>query len=190
MRILGIDPGSLHTGYGVIDVAPGSLVHVDAGVIAPPAGVELVDRLTYIAGNLAELAGKAAPDVVAIENIFTARSPRSALVLGQARGAALAGIGSLGVPVVEVAPSRVKSLVAGHGRASKAAVARAVKTLLHIEGRMAADATDALAIALSVAFHMPPPGATVPRLRVRKVSARKAWDQELKSRARSQRKGS
>ncbi|MFH1809144.1 MAG: crossover junction endodeoxyribonuclease RuvC [Pseudomonadota bacterium] len=181
MRILGVDPGSLHTGYGVIDVAQGSVVPVDAGVIAPPAGLELVDRLTFIASQLAEVARAAAPDVVAIENIFTARSPRSALVLGQARGAAMVAVGSLGVPVVEVAPSRVKSLVAGHGRAGKTQVARAVRQILHLEGKLPVDASDALAIALSVAFHLPGPGATLPRVRVRKQSAREAWNQELRS---------
>lgn len=183
MRILGIDPGSLHTGYGIIDVGPGSLQLVDYGVLSPRAGQELVTRLTFIAGQLSEVARQAQPDLVAIENIFTARSPRSALVLGQARGAALVAVGALGVQVVEVTPSQVKSLVAGHGRASKPVVARAVKSLLRIDGRMPADASDALAIALSVAFHQPPPGATLPRLRVRKVSARAAWDKVLASKA-------
>lgn len=184
MRILGIDPGSLHTGYGIIDVDPERLIAVDYGVLSPRAGQELVERLTFIAGQLSEIAAKAKPDLIAIENIFTARSPRSALVLGQARGAALVAVGALQVPVVEVAPTKVKSLVAGHGRAAKPAVARAVKSLLNIKERMPADASDALAIALSVAFQQPPPGASLPRLRVRKVSARQAWDKVLAAKAK------
>lgn len=189
MRILGIDPGSLRTGYGAIDVEGRQLTCVAVGVVAPPAGLVLSSRLTFIAARLAELARDLAPELIAIETIFTARSARSALVLGQARGAALVGVGSCGAPVVEVAPATVKSMVAGHGRASKAQVARAVRDLLHLTTRVGADASDALAIALSAAFHRPPPGATAPRLRVRRVSARDAWTEELRREAQTARRG-
>jgi crossover junction endodeoxyribonuclease RuvC len=188
MRIFGIDPGSLRTGFGIIDAEGRDLKVVAYGVVAPPAGTVLGDRLIYIAAQLAELSQLHAPDVVAIENIFAGRSPRSALVLGQARGAAIVGVGTVGAPLVEVAPTRIKSLVAGHGRASKAEVTRGVRALLKIEDKLQADASDALAIALSVVFHMPGPGATEPRLRVRRVPARQAWAEELKRRARQQRK--
>jgi crossover junction endodeoxyribonuclease RuvC len=100
----------------------------------------------------------------------------------------LVAVGSLKAPVVEIAPTSVKSSVAGNGRASKATVARRVRDLLDIKIRLAADATDALAIALGAAFQMPPPGATAPRLRVRRVSARQAWNAELKHLVARQRK--
>lgn len=187
MRILGIDPGSLRTGYGVINTEQKHLEVVDYGVVAPPAGAVLYQRLTYIASQMAEIAIAHKPDAIAIENVFAGRSPRAALVLGQARGAALAGVGSLGVPVFEVAPTRVKSLVAGSGRAPKAQVKRCVKDLLGIKGRLPVDASDALAVGLSLAFHIPEPGATVPKLRVRRVSARDAWSEELRHLARKNR---
>jgi crossover junction endodeoxyribonuclease RuvC len=189
MRILGIDPGSLRTGYGAIEVA-GRVLHVVAyGVVAPPAGMALGGRLTFIAAQLAELTRDLAPELIAVESIFTARSARAALVLGQARGAALVGVGSSGAPVVEVAPAAVKALVAGHGRASKAQVARAVRDLLQLTTKIGTDASDALAIALSAALHRPAPGATVPRLRVRRVSARDAWTEELRREAQTARRG-
>lgn len=180
MRILGVDPGSLRTGYGVIDVGDRRLEVVAFGVVAPPAGLELCDRLTHIAAELSAITRLHAPEAIAIESVFTARSPRSALVLGQARGAAMVAVGSVGKPVFEVAPARVKSLVAGHGRASKTTVSRCVRDLLKITGKLGSDASDALAIALSVAFQIPPRGATVPPVRVRRVSARKAWNDQLR----------
>ncbi|MBN2358703.1 MAG: crossover junction endodeoxyribonuclease RuvC [Deltaproteobacteria bacterium] len=188
MRILGIDPGSLRTGYGAIDVDGRALTAVAYGTVAPPAGLALGARLTFIAAQLAELARDLRPELIAIESLFTARSPRAALVLGQARGAALVGVGSSGAPVVEMAPAAVKSAVAGHGRAPKAQVARAVRELLQLSGKIGADASDALAIALSAAFRRPAPGATEPRLRVRRVSARDAWTEELRREARAARR--
>ncbi|HUQ09448.1 MAG TPA: crossover junction endodeoxyribonuclease RuvC [Steroidobacteraceae bacterium] len=145
-RILGLDPGSLRTGYGVIDCAGGSLTIVAQGCIATSGG-PLADRLRIIHARVAELIALHRPREVAVERVFLAKNADSALKLGQARGAALAAVpASLGVH--EYAPRAVKLAVVGTGGAEKAQVAHMVKQLLRVDLRLAADAADALAIAI------------------------------------------
>jgi crossover junction endodeoxyribonuclease RuvC len=145
-RILGLDPGSLRTGYGVIDCAGGTLTIVAQGCIAT-AGGPLADRLRIIHGRVTELIGLHRPQEVAVERVFLSKNADSALKLGQARGAALAAVpASLGVH--EYAARAIKLAVVGVGGAEKRQVAHMVKHLLAIEMKLGADAADALAIAI------------------------------------------
>jgi crossover junction endodeoxyribonuclease RuvC len=149
MRILGIDPGSSATGYGVVDRSAGRLVHVSHGTLRPPRDVPLASRLDYLHRTVAEVIARHGPDCVAVEQVFVAASPRSALVLGQARGAILAAVAARGLPVNEYAPTRIKRSVTGNGRASKRQVKVMVKRLLALDRLPADDAADALAAAIS-----------------------------------------
>src|SRR5687767_3337001 len=145
-RILGLDPGSLRTGYGVIDCAAGALTIVAQGCIATSGG-PLADRLRVIHAKVTELIGLHRPQEVAVERVFLSKNADSALKLGQARGAALAAVpASLGVH--EYAPRAIKLAVVGVGGAEKTQVAHMVKQLLRVNLKLAADAADALAIAI------------------------------------------
>jgi crossover junction endodeoxyribonuclease RuvC len=145
-RILGLDPGSLRTGFGVIDCERGNLRIVAQGCIATSGG-PLADRLRLIHARVAELIALHAPQEIAVERVFLSKNADSALKLGQARGAALAAVPqSLGVH--EYAPRAIKLAVVGVGGAEKTQVAHMVKQLLRIELRLAADAADALAVAI------------------------------------------
>jgi crossover junction endodeoxyribonuclease RuvC len=149
MRILGIDPGSSVTGYGVVERRAGGLVHVAHGTLRPPRHVPLAFRLDYLGRAVAEVIERHAPDCVVVEQVFVAVSPRSALVLGQARGAILAAVAAGGLPVSEYAPARIKRSVTGNGRASKQQVKLMVRRLLALDRLPASDAADALAAAIS-----------------------------------------
>ena len=151
MRILGIDPGSNATGYGVVESRGGKLIHVAHGVLRPQRGAGVAQRLEYLHRTVAEMIEGHAPDLVAVEQVFVDRSPRSALVLGQARGAVLAALGAAGLVVHEFSPSQVKQAVTGSGRATKDQVKRMVSRLLDIERVRASDAADALAVAIRCA---------------------------------------
>lgn len=148
LRILGVDPGSRATGYGVIERAGSELRHLAHGVLRPPRGGSLAQRLAALAGGLREVLERHGPDVASVEEVFLAAGPRAALVLGQARGALLAVLGGAGVPLVEYAPARIKQSVAGSGRAPKIQVQRMVRRQLALEALPAPDAADALAAAL------------------------------------------
>jgi len=145
-RILGLDPGSLRTGFGVIDCDRGTLRIVAQGCIAT-AGGPLADRLRIIHARVAELIAEHRPAEVAVERVFLSKNADSALKLGQARGAALAAV-PVAIGVHEYAPRAIKLAVVGVGGAEKAQVAHMVKQLLAIEMRLAADAADALAVAI------------------------------------------
>jgi crossover junction endodeoxyribonuclease RuvC len=149
MRILGIDPGSSVTGYGVVERRAGRLVHVVHGTVRPPSGAPLASRLDHLYRTVAEVIDRHAPDCVAVEQVFVAASPRSALVLGQARGAILAAVAARGLPVNEYAATRIKRSVTGNGRADKRQVKFMVKRLLALDRVPASDAADALAAAIS-----------------------------------------
>jgi crossover junction endodeoxyribonuclease RuvC len=145
-RILGLDPGSLRTGFGVIDCAAGNLRIVAQGCIATSGGA-LADRLRTIHARVAELISLHRPQEIAVERVFLSKNADSALKLGQARGAALAAVPqALGVH--EYAPRAIKLAVVGVGGAEKSQVAHMVKQLLRLDLRLAADAADALAIAI------------------------------------------
>ena len=150
MRILGIDPGSRITGYGVIEIvpaAPDRATCIAHGVIRTGSG-EFPDRLGAIFAGVQELIRDHAPTQVAVENVFVSRNPSSALKLGQARGAAITAAVSLGLPVSEYAPRLVKQAIVGRGGADKAQVQHMVCVLLSLREALAEDAADALAVAL------------------------------------------
>jgi len=146
-RILGIDPGSRLTGYGVVDVLRGKSIYVASGCIRTTQA-NYPARLGEIYEGIAALIQEHAPDAVAIEQIFMARNANSALKLGQARGAALAAVVMEGLPVAEYAARRVKQAVTGTGAATKFQVQHMVCRLLQLKRRPSADAADALAIAI------------------------------------------
>lgn len=147
LRVLGIDPGSRITGYGLVAAEGSQLAFVAAGRIRPPLGA-MPARLGEIYAGVAELIGNFSPDVLAIEDVFLARNPQSALKLGQARGVAIAAAVTAGLEVFEYPARTVKKTVVGTGRASKAQVQHMVRVLLNLKGQPAPDAADALAIAI------------------------------------------
>ena len=148
-RVLGIDPGSRVTGFGVVERQGTATAHVAHGTIRVPGSQDaLAHRLAYVFDEVAAVTERYAPDVASVEQVFVSASPRSALVLGQARGAALVALARAGVTVVEYAPAEIKQCVAGNGRASKDQIQRLVKRLLELDKIPAEDAADALAAAL------------------------------------------
>jgi crossover junction endodeoxyribonuclease RuvC len=148
MRILGIDPGSKATGYGFIEQQGNRLIHIDNGAIFTRSQDDLAKRLQLIYARLCELIETYKPQAVAVEQIFMARNPASALKLGHARGVALlAGINA-GLPVAEYSALQVKSAVVGYGRAGKNQVQQMTKILLKLPEMAQEDAADALAVAI------------------------------------------
>ena len=146
-RILGIDPGSRITGYGVVELSAAGPCYLASGCIRP-RGDRFVERLGDIYHGIAALIGEHAPDEMAIEEVFLATNPASALKLGQARGAAIAAAVAARLPVTEYAARTVKLAVVGTGKATKPQVQHMVRVLLRLSGNPAADAADALAIAI------------------------------------------
>jgi crossover junction endodeoxyribonuclease RuvC len=147
MRILGIDPGSRLTGYGVIEVDGDCARLVRQGVIRTGDG-EFAARLGVIFESVRELIRECRPTEVAIENVFVSRNAASALKLGQARGAAVCAAISHGLPVAEYSPRSVKQAIVGRGAADKVQVQHMVCVLLRLDATPAEDAADALAVAL------------------------------------------
>ncbi len=152
VRILGLDPGSRITGYGVVDAGRLGVRYVASGCIRV-GNADLPGRLLEIHRHVTELVNAYTPGEIAIERVFMHRNPDSALKLGQARGAALCGACHAGAPVFEYAPRAVKQTVTGTGAAEKTQVMHMVKALLALQGRLSADAADALAIAVCHAQH-------------------------------------
>jgi crossover junction endodeoxyribonuclease RuvC len=154
-RILGIDPGSQRTGVGIIDVdAAGRTTHVfhaPLNLLATGAadGGDFALRLKRLLEGLGEVLDAHRPDEVAIERVFMARNPDSALKLGQARGAAICAVVMRDLPVHEYAATEVKLAVVGKGGADKVQVQHMVGMMLGLKGRLQADAADALAVAIT-----------------------------------------
>jgi len=148
--VLGLDPGSAHTGWGIVEFSGGAMAARAWGRLSPDASLGLAGRLREIGDGVERLLGEHRPDLVALERVFHGRNSRSLIVLAEARGALLAAIARHGTPIAEVAPAMVKSAVAGSGRADKRQVAQMVKLQLGLEnGVLTADATDALAVAIT-----------------------------------------
>lgn len=153
MRILGIDPGSRVTGYGVISVRGHEIGFVACGTIRTGADPDFSRRLLTIFRDLCEVIVTHRPVVAAVEDIFMSRNPRSALKLGHARGAAVVAALSHGLSVVDYTPRRVKQSVAGYGQAEKSQVQSMVRVLLDLDSTPSEDAADALAVAICHAHH-------------------------------------
>lgn len=147
MRILGIDPGSRVTGYGLIDSDGRSSRHVASGCIRLGTG-DLPPRLGRIFAEVAALVAEYAPEVLAVEQVFVAKNAASALTLGHARGAAITACVQAGLEVFEYTPRAVKLAVVGSGAADKAQVQHMMRMLLGLAKSPASDAADALAVAL------------------------------------------
>jgi len=145
--ILGIDPGSRKTGFGIVNCVGAKSEYVTSGVIRVP-DLSLPERLKVIFDSVSEIIEKYCPQEFAIENVFMAKSAGSALKLGQARGAAIVAAVNCELPVSEYEARKVKQSVVGHGGADKLQVQHMVKTLLKLPAAPQEDAADALAIAL------------------------------------------
>ncbi len=169
--VIGIDPGTHHTGYGVITEQGGQPVALDWGVISPRPSLSLPDKLQTIYSALQACLDTHHPDVLAVEELFFAKNVRSAVTLAHARGVALLAAAAVGLEVIAYSPLEIKQAVVGYGRADKRQVQTMVQVLLKISGPMPAeDAADALAIALC---------------HLHGERLRSALDRPLKSRSRS-----
>ena len=153
IRILGIDPGLRNTGWGLIEAAGTRLTYVGCGSIHTDAATSLAERLALIHRSIARLVDDERPAEAAVEETFVNRDPQSTLKLGQARGAALAALALMELPVAEYAANLIKKTVVGVGHAEKAQVAMMVKMLLPLSEARSPDAADALAVAICHAQH-------------------------------------
>ncbi len=147
VRVLGIDPGSHTTGWGVVDMEGSRLRWLQSGVIETSGG-SLAERLAQIYGGVSQVIASSRPEAAALESVFSHRNPRSAILLGHARGAALAACGVAGLSAAEYAPTRVKLAVSGYGRADKTQVQRMVRRLLGLDSPLLPDEADALAVSI------------------------------------------
>lgn len=147
--ILGIDPSLRGTGFGVIRFSNDSVSALDHGTIRCPATWRQSRCLARIAGVIREVLEKHSPDVCAVEGLFHAKNVRTALIMGQARGAALAMVAQAGLDIFEIAPRKVKQAIVGYGAAQKGAVAGMIQRRLSLAETPDPDAADALAVALT-----------------------------------------
>src|SRR5438445_2046377 len=150
VRILGIDPGSITTGFGVLDADRGRLVLVELGSINTPRRAELADRLHQIHDGLLSVIARTLPEAVAVETPFAGRNMKSLIQLAHARGVVLLAVRSANLSVFEYSPRSVKSAVVGYGAAEKEQVAKMVRMLITgcAQQVMSTDASDALAVAI------------------------------------------
>ncbi len=148
VRIIGIDPGSRVTGFGVIEFERNHSVHVTSGVIKPQ-GKALASRLLQIFEQLGEVIRSHGPDELAIERVFMHRNADSALKLGQARAAAVLAGANFGLPVFEYSPNEIKQAVTGRGHAAKQQIQHMVRVILCLDDEPQSDRADALAVAVT-----------------------------------------
>jgi len=151
--ILGIDPGLRHTGWGIVAQNGNRLSFIAAGRISPDTDLPMASRLLVLAEGIADLVREHNPDEAAIEETFVNKNARSALLLGQARGSAMLALAQNGLTVAEYAANRIKQSVTGHGHADKIQIQAMIAILLPGSGKLAADAADALAVAITHAHH-------------------------------------
>ena len=148
MKVLGLDPGSRRTGYGLVAGSGNRLQCLEQGAIAPRPRLDLPHRLHDIAGRVGEVIDRQRPDIVVVEKAFYHESVQSTLVLGHVRGALLVAAVARGVEVAEYTPREIKLSVVGRGGASKDQVSFMVRRLLGLQGALSPDASDALAGAI------------------------------------------
>jgi crossover junction endodeoxyribonuclease RuvC len=152
LRILGLDPGSRHTGFGIIEVELGRCGLLDFGRFSAPAKDPLGSRLGRLTAGLEEVLDRWSPACAALETPFQGLNPKSLIVLAQARGALLATLARRSIDIREFSPAEVKGAVSGYGRAGKDQVNRMVREILAIRDRtVSPDASDALAVAICCA---------------------------------------
>lgn len=171
VRVIGIDPGSRLCGWGIVDLVAGRPVSVDNGVVVLNEDRPLAERLGVLFDRLGDVVREHAPTCAAVEGIFQHRNARSALILGHARGVALAVLARSGLAVAEYTPQQIKKAVTGTGRADKGQVQIIVARRLELPEPPQADAADAVAVALChaqhVAFPLPANLPTLPSTRAR-----------------------
>ena len=155
--ILGLDPGLRHTGWGLIRQDGNRLSYIAAGRINPDPDLPMAARLLVLAEGLSDIIHQHHPDEAAIEETFVNKNAASALKLGQARGAAMLALAQAGLSVAEYAANRVKQSITGHGHADKNQIQTMIGILLPGSGKLAADAADALAVAITHAHHVAAP---------------------------------
>lgn len=150
MIVLGVDPGTAATGYGIVERGQGPHRLIECGVIRPPAGRPLAERLVVIYEELSAIIARHRPEAIAVEDVFVARNVHSALVLGHARGVVLLAAAQRSIEVTEYAPRAVKAAVVGAGAATKAQIGLMVARHLRLkEPPHPADAADGVAVALT-----------------------------------------
>jgi crossover junction endodeoxyribonuclease RuvC len=150
MLVVGIDSGSISTGFGVVEEKRQCLTALEFGAIRPKAGLPLTERIGFIFNEVLSIFDKYSPDMMALEDIFMAKNAQSALKLGQVRGAVIAAAKMRGLKISEFSPTLVKSAVTGYGRAEKSQVAFMVTKILGLQSKPSSeDASDALAIAIT-----------------------------------------
>lgn len=154
-RLLGIDPGLRHTGWGIVDQTGARLSHVAHGVVSIDPKLDMAERLAGIYRAMEDLVDHYRPHAAGVEETIVNANPRAALKLGQARGAAMAALSMHGINVAEFAPRSIKLSVVGTGKADKEQVLFMVQRLLPKAGVTNSDAADALACAICTAHHLP-----------------------------------
>ena len=148
-RVLGIDPGLLHTGWAVVDTAGQSRKYIASGVILPNPKLEMAERLVTIFQELTKICEAFQPDECSIEIIFVNKNPKTTLILGHARSAAIVAVANKDIPIFEYEPNKIKKALTGAGHADKSSVDKMVQILLPTAHPKTADEADAIAIALS-----------------------------------------
>lgn len=149
MRVLGVDPGTAITGWGVVEGDGNALQMIAGGVITTPAGTPLPQRLQVIYRELTQLIEQWRPESAAIEELFFSKNAKTALAVGHGRGAAMLALANAGLPITEYKPLEVKQAITGHGGADKVQMQHMVKLLLQLDDiPRPDDAADALAIAI------------------------------------------
>jgi crossover junction endodeoxyribonuclease RuvC len=150
LRVVGLDPGSIKMGFGILEESPGRPpLTLEAGVLAVKSGLPLTERLLYLSGRLEGIFQQYLPQEMALENVFVGRNVKSAFILGHARAAAMLAAARQGIVIFEYAPSQVKKALSGSGRSDKEQVRHMVCRLLGVDlGRAPLDVSDALSLAL------------------------------------------
>ena len=156
IRILGVDPGLRKTGWGIVAASGPRLTWIAHGDIKAPVDAPMSERLAFISRGLGEIVTQYQPERAGIEETFVNQNPRTTLLLGQARGAAMASLSLAGLDVDEFAARKVKQCVVGSGGADKSQIGFMIARLLPKAGAMSEDAADALAVAITTAHHLGP----------------------------------
>lgn len=148
-RILGIDPGLIHTGWAIIDTQGATRKYVASGVILPPRDAEMAARLAYVFRGVDDICNQFRPDSCGIEIIFVNKNPKTTLALGQARAAAIVAVANRDIPVFEYEPNKIKKAIVSAGHADKDAISKMLHLLLPAANPKSPDEADAIAIALA-----------------------------------------
>ncbi len=154
MRILGIDPGTATTGFGVIDCKPGKYKMVDAGVIATPAKTPMEERLATIFDNMTEIIEEFSPQIMSVEKLFFAQNVTTAMTVSQARGVVLLAGAKAEMQIYEYTPLQIKQTITGYGKADKKQMQEMVRVLMNLkEVPKPGDCADAIAAAITHSMH-------------------------------------